>query len=65
MGACGLRIIWIYTIFVWNPTIEMLYFSYPVSWLATTAAHVICLIIVFRKYKKAMSDVQQLSGNNQ
>lgn len=41
-GACGLRIIWIFTIFAWNHTLFILYLSYPVSWIITTLAHLIC-----------------------
>jgi len=49
LGACGLRILWIYTIFAANPTTHMLYFSYPVSWTITTLAHVCCYIVVRKR----------------
>jgi putative MATE family efflux protein len=48
-GACLLRIVWIMTIFAANPTQEILYLSYPVSWLATFLAHMVCYLIVVRK----------------
>jgi len=32
VGACVLRIVWIYTLFAWKPTIMMLYACYPVTW---------------------------------
>ena len=35
LGACGLRIVWIYTIFAADRTLTMLYISYPVSWIIT------------------------------
>ena len=38
-GVCGLRILWIYTVFPMNPTLETLYLSYPISWLVTAFAH--------------------------
>ena len=38
IGACGLRIIWVYTIFAVSPSITNLYISYPVSWALTFAA---------------------------
>ncbi len=38
VGACGLRIIWVYTIFAASPSIIGLYISYPVSWALTFAA---------------------------
>lgn len=31
-GACGLRILWIYTIFAANRTLFTLYLSYPITW---------------------------------
>jgi Na+-driven multidrug efflux pump len=48
LGACGIRILWIETIFASIGTIESLYWSYPVSWLITSAAHLICYIIIKR-----------------
>ena len=48
-GACLLRIVWILTIFAADPTQEILYLSYPVSWTATFLAHMICYLIVSRK----------------
>jgi len=43
-GACLLRIVWIYTFFAANPTLETLYVSYPISWAATFAVHLICYL---------------------
>lgn len=52
LGACGLRIIWIFTFFQWNRSLFTLYISYPVSWLITGAVHMICYAIVRRKQLK-------------
>lgn len=51
LGACVFRVIWIFTIFASNRTLECLYISYPVSWIITTLAHILCFAIVFRKQK--------------
>lgn len=32
IGACLLRIVWLYTIFKWYPTIVILFACYPVTW---------------------------------
>ena len=48
-GACGLRILWIYTIFQANHTMEILFTSYPLSWFITTLVHLICFMIAYRK----------------
>lgn len=41
VGACGLRILWIYTVFALKPTLAVLYISYPVSWGLTALAHLL------------------------
>jgi len=55
LGACGFRILWIYTVFQQYHTLRCLYISYPISWILTTTAHVICYIIVYNKCKKRMN----------
>ena len=49
LGACGLRILWVYTVFAADPSLEVLYLSYPVSWAATTLTHLVCYLTVRRK----------------
>ena len=51
-GACGLRILWIFTIFSQQRTLTSLYVSYPVSWVITASAHLICYFIITRKMPK-------------
>lgn len=54
IGACALRLIWLATLFQLEPfhRIEMVYVTYPVSWILTFLAHVICFLIVRRKLPK-------------
>lgn len=54
IGACGLRIIWIFTFFQLPEfhTESMLFLSYPVSWIITFAAHLICFKFMRKKYPK-------------
>ena len=54
VGACLFRVIWIFTIFRWQHTLFMLYVSYPISWVLTLAAHLVCYLIVRRKVFAAM-----------
>lgn len=49
-GACGFRIVWIFTIFAWNHSLESLYISYPISWGLTAAVHLACFIVLKRKH---------------
>lgn len=46
IGACGLRIVWIFTIFQMHHTLYMLYASYPITWLITFCAHLICYLLI-------------------
>ena len=57
-GACGLRILWIFTVFLFRRTLFVLYLSYPVSWMVTIAAHLICFLVFFRRLKKGTSSEQ-------
>jgi len=49
LGACAFRVIWIYTVFSWDKTLETLYISYPISWTLTAVTHLICFFIVKKK----------------
>ncbi len=48
-GACAFRILWIMTIFQRIHTLECLYWSYPISWALTFAAHFACWALIYRK----------------
>lgn len=48
-GACAFRVLWIFTFFQWNHSLATLYISYPVSWVITAAAQIICFIVVMRR----------------
>ena len=49
MGICVFRIFWVMTIFRSSPTIETLYYSYPLSWIITGAVHFLTWIFIMRK----------------
>ena len=46
VGACGVRLLWVATIFQTYHTPQMLYLSYPVSWLITGGVHVAFFLTV-------------------
>lgn len=52
-GACLFRIIWIFTFFRMDHTLENLYISYPISWTLTAAAHFMCFLYVRKKAVRA------------
>lgn len=61
IGACGLRILWIATVFQIPEyhKITTVYISYPITWAATLLAHIVCWIIVWHKLKKKQKNVLQ------
>ncbi len=61
VGTCALRIVWIYTIFAAAPSLQVLYLSYPVSWIVTTAAHFVCSFIYLKVIVRHETEKKQLS----
>jgi putative MATE family efflux protein len=55
-GACLFRIVWIMTVFRSFRTLESLYVSYPISWFLTTAVHLICFMIVYKRLNRRKID---------
>ena len=60
IGACGLRLIWIATLFQIPEfhTIQTVYLSYPVSWTVTFLAHLVCYCLVLRRLKHHMGEAE-------
>lgn len=63
IGACGIRLLWIATVFQVPEyhTVKSIYLSYPVSWTITIIAHVVCYIIVRKKLKKRIESEAALN----
>ena len=51
-GVCVFRIVWIYTIFKKFRTLEVLYLSYPATWLLTFLVQLIMFLIIYKKLRK-------------
>ncbi len=60
IGVCGLRLLWIFTVFSVPEyhTVEMLFYSYPISWTITFAAHLICFIVAKRRLVRPKREVR-------
>ncbi len=54
IGVCGIRIVWILTVFKAIGTFESLFWCYPISWLGVSILHGIMFVVVFKKAKKNM-----------
>jgi Na+-driven multidrug efflux pump len=48
-GACLFRVVWILTVFAANPTLDILYLSYPISWALTFSVHMLCYFFIARR----------------
>ena len=57
LGACALRVVWIFIIFQMFHTQFSLYVSYPISWIVTFAAHLICYLVVRKKVMEKMNAI--------
>ena len=57
-GACGLRIVWIFTVFVWKHSLFVLYLSYPITWIITLIVHLICFAVVWKRKKGIWATVK-------
>lgn len=55
-GACVFRVIWIMTIFQKYHTLNILYSSYPISWVLTFSVHFLCYWTIMHKaqWKEAL-----------
>lgn len=54
-GSCLFRIVWLKTIYLLNPTIEMVYIVYPISWILTIGVY---MIMYFPTLKKIERNIQ-------
>lgn len=58
IGACGLRILWISTLFQIPAfhTVQTIYLSYPVSWIVTFLAQFVCYCLGMRHLERHMAE---------
>ena len=64
LGACGFRVLWIYTVFRIEKlhTLPVLYISYPISWALTFIALMTTFTIIYkRRIKKLQSQKENKS----
>ena len=65
IGACGLRLLWLATIFQVDRfhTITTVYMSYPITWIITLSVHLICFMCLMpRLERKLKGEVIQTIG---
>lgn len=54
VGVCGLRVLWIATLFQLPQfhTLEMLYLTYPITWGVTVTAHIITFFVLRKRLRE-------------
>lgn len=60
LGVCGVRILWIQTVFAWDHNLQVLYWSYPLSWAATALVHFICFLVIHKKIMANAANAREL-----
>lgn len=55
-GVCGLRLLWVYTVFANYRSLFVLYLSYPISWAVTTLVHLVSYFVVRAKVEKSIKN---------
>lgn len=55
IGACGLRILWVFTVFKKIATTGVLFMCYPITWGVTAATLAVIFIVMLRRVQNKMS----------
>lgn len=57
IGACVFRVVWIFTAFAAEPTLFMIYVSYPISWALVAGTHFVVILRTLKRMLPATSAV--------
>lgn len=60
-AICGVRILWVYTVFVQNRNVKVLFTAYPISWAVALVAMIICCIVYNKKL--GLTELERNSSN--
>jgi hypothetical protein len=55
LGICGLRVLWVKTVFARYHSYTLLYLSYPISWFISFVVQAIMFSYYFKKYTAYLS----------
>ena len=56
IGACGIRIVWVFTVFKAVPHMSVLFFVHPLTWIITNVALLINFIITYNLAKRRIKN---------
>ncbi len=51
-GVCGIRVVWIYTVFAAYHNLTVLYLSYPVTWVITGLLQLVLCFVIKRRIQR-------------
>ena len=52
IGVCGFRLVWIFTLFNLNPSVDSLFIIYPITWAIASICDVVYFIVCYNKTKR-------------
>ena len=61
-GAIVFRIVWIFTVFQAYPTLEVIFISYPISWILTGVVLHVAVQVYIKKFKKQCREQEELEA---
>jgi len=56
IGACLLRVVWIWTVFPLSQTLETIFISYPITWIVTTLTAFIIIQVLLKRIMRAQDN---------
>lgn len=62
-GSCLFRIVWLNTFYLLNPTIEMVYIVYPISWVLTVGVYMLMYFPTIKKVKRNIDKTAKIEAN--
>ena len=62
IGTVGIRIVWIFGVFPRHRSLDVLFISYPASWLITIILQVICFYFVRKKVQWDLKSEKPMAG---
>lgn len=62
VGACLLRVVWLLTVFPFKQTLEMIYISYPITWIITAGVMFITIGVLLKGMMKKQRESLALAS---
>ena len=63
VGACLMRILWLWTFFTWYPTVIMLFACYPITWTLAGIGQVVTFLYARQKSRNREKTAEAACGS--